>query len=273
MQAIAKSILLTLGLVSLQQSAICQDLTEQLRNEYTAVFNNTRANYTPEVFDKQITHLIINENSGCPVLYGLVQELATKLEMPTPQILIFKDPKVYNAFAMQPNRNDAGSITICAGLITHPEHGATYNELKAVLAHELAHIKHQHLPKRVSRIIKGALFGCASTAVALGVTYKLNPELYQKIAHSKAKIYGLGLIYSWIDQTMFLKFCRSQEKEADLTSAAVTQDPTSLINFLDKADQMTKAEHPYLHKFFNTVPLTHPSHSDRTAYLKALMPA
>ncbi|NPA75053.1 MAG: M48 family metalloprotease [Euryarchaeota archaeon] len=74
-----------------------------------------------------------------PYLYSLVQELAQKANLPVPKVAIVPSPTP-NAFATGRNPEHA-VVAVTEGII----HLLSREELKAVLGHEMTHIKHRDM--------------------------------------------------------------------------------------------------------------------------------
>ncbi len=115
-------------------------LTNKLKNEYKSFSKKTSRFYSK----KDIT---INQNSNCPLLYNTTKELAKKLNLPMPKLIISK--KISSkSYASQNNYSDPGEIVLAEDIITEPEYDLDYNQIKALIAHEMAHLYHKHCPKR-----------------------------------------------------------------------------------------------------------------------------
>ena len=72
-----------------------------------------------------------------PELYGLVEKLAQKAELPMPKVCVIHS-RTPNAFATGRNPEHA-AVAVTTGIMETLD----YNELGGVLAHELSHIKHR----------------------------------------------------------------------------------------------------------------------------------
>ena len=275
-----------------EEIPVKDSMTQQLNDEYENYYKLCRDNYSETVFD-QFAHLLINElnKSYSPILYNMVKEIADKLEIATPEILICKG-ELANAFALQVSSASAGQIIIGKDLIKDAEFGLSYDELKAIIAHELAHLKHQHCPKRIKKVLTVYLPLIAINLIIYKMINKHAPDLYKhfNIKDYSVKVLGkevpyltkFNLFNHITNQTVnniislpavmyLMKFYRTQEKEADLTSVNITKNPTALISALDKLYKMNNRTKNISSMIFNNIPnflQSHPDEKTREEYLK-----
>ena len=276
-----------------EEIPVKDSMTQQLNDEYENYYKLCRDSNSEKVFD-QISHLLINEANKAysPILYNMVKEIADKLEIATPEILIFKG-EFANALAMESSSASAGQIIIGKDLIKDTEFGLSYDELKAIIAHELAHLKHQHPLKRKNKtlIIRLSSF-IAINLIIYKMVYKHYPDLYKhfNIKDYSFKVFGKEVPYLTkfnlfnnianlavnkiisLPVAMYLnKFYRTQEKEADLTSVNITKNPTALISALDKLYKMNNRTKNISSMILNNIPnflQSHPDKKTREEYLK-----
>ena len=105
---------------------------------------------------------LVNQNNS-PELIKIVSELTTNAGLPMPAIYIIEEDSP-NAFATGRNPSNA-AIAVTRGLIEK----LTQNELKGVVAHELAHILNRDiLIATVSAIFAAAISSLASFALIFG---------------------------------------------------------------------------------------------------------
>jgi len=268
-------------------------MTQQLKDEYETYYKLCRDYYSETVFNNQIKFLLINEQSKVnnPILYNMIKEAADKLEITIPQILIFKG-KLANAFAQQFSSSSAGQMIIGEDLIKDPEFGLSYDELKAIVTHELAHLKHQHVPKRIKKALTVGVPLVVTSLILYKLINKYGPDLYKhfNIKDYAVKVFGKEVPYLTkfnvcnqiiretvstiisLPSLMYLtKFYRTQEKEADLTAINITKNPTALISALDKIHKMNSRTKNIFSIIFNNIPnflKTHPTKEYREEYLK-----
>lgn len=79
------------------------------------------------------------DRQSAPELYGLVEKLAGRAELPMPRVYIINEDAP-NAFATGRNPSNA-AVAVTTGLMRVLD----YNEISGVLGHELAHVKHRDI--------------------------------------------------------------------------------------------------------------------------------
>ena len=210
---------------------------------------------------------LVNQNDS-PELIKIVSELTTNAELPTPAIYIIEEDSP-NAFATGRNPSNA-AIAVTRGLIEK----LTQNELRGVVAHELAHILNRDiLIATVSAIFAAAISSLASFALIFGGrggNRSFNPVLLILLAF-------VTPIAATIIQ---MAISRAREYEADRIGASLTQDPRSLASALEKIDEISRTKNfntvqqhpetaqmmiisPLIQKGFKELFSTHPSTSER----------
>jgi heat shock protein HtpX len=170
--------------------------------------------------------------AGAPVLYRIVRELSYEARRPMPRIYV-SPTESPNAFAAG---RDPRSASVCCtvGLLrTLDEH-----ELRAVIAHELAHIRNRDvLLSSVAGALAGALVWSASLLWLLpGLGGSEDDEGWADLLVS----FLLGPLAAMLVRTAV---GRSREFHADASAARLTGDPLSLATALRKLDAGARA-HP-----------------------------
>jgi heat shock protein HtpX len=209
-----------------------------------------------------------------PQLYEITRELAARAELPMPKLYVIPQEQP-NAFATGRNPKNA-AVAVTAGLLQRlPE-----NELRGVIAHELAHIRNRDiLIQSVAATIGGAITFLAELAIWFGDDDDSLPAL-------------LGSIIAWVLAPLAatliqMAISRQREYSADATGAQITGDPESLASALERLEASAQAipmkvadaaEPLYIVKPFRARGLkrlfsTHPPIPERVQRLRQMRPA
>ncbi|HLQ85286.1 MAG TPA: zinc metalloprotease HtpX [Salinisphaeraceae bacterium] len=219
--------------------------------------------------------------ADAPELYGIVSELAQSANLPMPRVFIM-ETQTPNAFATGRNPSHA-AVAATTGLL----HLMSRDEVRGVLAHELAHVRHRDtLTGAVAATIAGAITMIANMAqwAMLFGGFRGNddnggPGLLGGLAMIILAPLAAGLIQMAIS--------RSREYAADRGGAEISGDPLSLARALRKLEQINQhhpmhsvAENPSTAHLFIVNPLaginigrlfsTHPPTSERIKRLEAM---
>jgi heat shock protein HtpX len=213
------------------------------------------------------------ERGSARELYEIVEQLTRKAELPMPKIYIIPDG-VPNAFATGRNYDHA-VVAVTEGLLKL----LTKEEIEAVLAHELSHIKHYDmLIGTVAATISGAIALLANFGIFFGHSEN-RPNPIVMIA--------LILIMPLAASIIQMSVSRSREFMADEGAAKITGHPEWLQSALlklesyAKGNMMQNAEPESAHMFIIN-PLTgknfsmrnlfstHPTTEQRVERLEAL---
>ncbi len=176
-----------------------------------------------------------------PRLHSMVKEISDELKVPKPFIFIVFDEKLFNAATISIS-TDASLIFIGEKLLND----LNDEQLRAVLAHELGHIYHNHVPKRLlytsSMVANSCLLG------ALVGMLTLNKFCTKSFNRKLLTFAGASLLLEVLAFYMMPKFFRAQEKEADdiarkLVGAEIFSDAMLVLkNYtLAKQDDFEKA--------------------------------
>ncbi|MCK9581619.1 MAG: zinc metalloprotease HtpX [Methanoregula sp.] len=166
------------------------------------------------------------EEDEYPELHRMVEKLCSEADLPKPKIAIMMSP-MPNAFAT--GRNPSHAVVACTDSIMRL---LTREELEAVLAHELAHVKNRDILTMTmasfiamiaSMIMQNAIFG----ALFGGNSREGN---------------GAGWIIIWVvsiivyilSTILIMALSRYREFAADRGSAQITKNPRALISALSK---------------------------------------
>jgi heat shock protein HtpX len=214
------------------------------------------------------------DEQTAPQFYRMVRELAQNAQLPMPKVYIIDEAQP-NAFATGRNPEHA-AVAATTGIMRI----LSERELRGVMAHELAHVKHRDtLISTISATIAGAI----SSIGSFGLIFSGGRD---RGVHPAVAI--LVMILAPIAAMLIqMAISRAREFEADKAGAEISGDPAALAAALrkihDYAHQipMQAAEqHPETAQMMIINPLsaggikglfsTHPETAERIARLMAL---
>ena len=217
----------------------------------------------------------INRNHATG-LYEIVEKLTQRAGLPMPALYIIPEQQP-NAFATGRDYDHA-AVAVTEGLLNL----MTPEEVEAVIAHELSHIKHYDmLIGTVAATMAGAIAMLAQFGMFFGGGDRDRPNLFVSLA--------LMFIMPLVATIIQMSVSRNREFMADEGSARMTGHPEWLQSALQKLDsyarQMTMPEadpqtahmfiiNPFTGKDFSMRELfsTHPSTEARIEKLETLKP-
>ncbi len=215
------------------------------------------------------------DETSSPYLYNMVRELAHRAQLPMPKVYIIHEDQP-NAFATGRNPENA-AVAATSGILQM----LSERELRGVMAHELAHVKHRDiLISTISATMAGAISALANFAMFFGGR---DSEGRQNIVASIA----VSLLAPLAASVIQMAISRAREFEADRGGAEIAGDPHALADALMKIDAyargipMATAEaHPETGQMMIMNPLsggglrglfsTHPATEERVARLRAM---
>ena len=167
----------------------------------------------------------VDEHSA-PQFYALVKELANKAGLPMPKVFLI-DEDAPNAFATGRNPEHA-SVAATTGILRI----LSSRELRGVMAHELAHVKHRDiLISTLAATMAGAISALANFAMFAGGR---NSEGRQ--GNPLASL--LAMILAPLAASLIqMSISRAREYEADRGGAEISADPEALAQALLSAGQ------------------------------------
>ena len=163
------------------------------------------------------------DETSAPQFYGMVRELAQRAELPVPRVYLIQEDAP-NAFATGRNPENA-AVAATTGILRV----LTERELRGVMAHELAHVRHRDiLISTVSATMAGAISMLANFAMFFGGR---NNE-----GRPANPIVGIlvMLLAPLAASLIQMAISRAREFEADRGGAQICGDPQALASALQK---------------------------------------
>ncbi|MDG1074735.1 MAG: zinc metalloprotease HtpX [Methylophilaceae bacterium] len=169
--------------------------------------------------------------------YFMVKELAENAQLPMPKVYVINEQQP-NAFATGRDPEHA-AVAATVGMMKV----LNERELRGVMAHELAHVKHRDtLISTICATVAGAISALAQFGLFFGRGGERNNPIISLLIMLLAPI-AAGLIQMAIS--------RAREYEADKGGAQISQDPKALAAALEKI-------HYYVHQVPNQTAEMHP---------------
>ncbi len=162
-----------------------------------------------------------------PELHQIVKKLCTEADLPMPKIAIMPSP-VPNAFAT--GRSPKHAVVCCTDSILKL---LNHDELEAVLAHELSHVKNRD-------ILTMTLASFVAMIASMVMQSLFFSALFGGGGRGRGNgggliIVGLASVVVWVVATLLmLALSRYREFAADRGSALITRNPQALISALNK---------------------------------------
>ncbi|MDO8314307.1 MAG: zinc metalloprotease HtpX [Rugosibacter sp.] len=217
------------------------------------------------------------DEASSPYLYNMVKELAARASLPMPRVYLIDEAQP-NAFATGRNPEHA-AVAATTGIVKM----LSARELRGVMAHELAHVKHRDiLISTISATMAGAISMLANFAMFFGGR--------DSSGRSTNPLVGiLVMILAPLAASLIqMAISRAREFEADRGGAEISGDPRALADALTKIDAYARGipmetadAHPETAQMMIMNPLsggglrglfsTHPSTEERVARLHALV--
>ncbi|HTR56827.1 MAG TPA: zinc metalloprotease HtpX [Casimicrobiaceae bacterium] len=215
------------------------------------------------------------DQASAPQLYGTVRELAGRAGLPMPKVYLIDEPQP-NAFATGRDPEHA-AVAATTGILQL----LTTRELRGVLAHELAHVRHRDI---LTSTITASIAGAISTLAQFGMFFGGRDD-----DDRNPVVAILVLILAPIAAMLIqLAISRGREYEADRGGAEISGDPRALADALAKIERYargvpleTAETHPATAQMMIINPLsggglsglfrTHPPTEERIARLLAMV--
>lgn len=218
------------------------------------------------------------DESSAPQFYRMVRELAQRAQLPCPKVYLI-DEDAPNAFATGRNPEHA-AVAATTGILRL----LSERELRGVMAHELAHVRHRDiLISTISATMAGAISMLANFAMFFGGR--------DSEGRSTNPVVGiLVMILAPIAASLIqMAISRAREFEADRGGAEISGEPRALASALQKIHRIAQGlpleateRHPETAQMMIVNPLsagglrgmfsTHPSTEERVERLLAMAP-
>ena len=184
---------------------------------------------SPYIVDALYRVREIPENEN-PRLHATVENLSTESGIKKPRLMLAQIP-IPNAFAY--GSPIAGNrVAVTGGLLKTLE----YEEVEAVIGHELGHLKH--------RDVQTMMFVSLLPAIFYYIGFSLMLSMYgrRREGSGGAALLGIGFMaFSWILNMFILYLSRLREYYADRHSTSIVEDgPRKLSEGLAKIVHATK---------------------------------
>ena len=209
--------------------------------------------------------------------YNMVKELAENAQLPMPKVYVINEQQP-NAFATGRNPQHA-AVAATVGIMQ----ALSERELRGVMAHELAHVKHRDtLISTISATMAGAISAIAQFGMFFGGGRSSGGERSSPI---------MGLLMMFLAPMaaglIQMAISRSREYEADRVGAQISKDPkaladalTKISNYARQIPNQTAEAHPETGQMMIINPLagvsfdslfsTHPKTEERVRRLMAM---
>ncbi|MBM3390504.1 MAG: zinc metalloprotease HtpX [Betaproteobacteria bacterium] len=213
------------------------------------------------------------DEASSPYLYNMVKELAQRAQIPMPRVYLIDEAQP-NAFATGRNPEHA-AVAATTGILQL----LSARELRGVMAHELAHVKHRDI---LISTISATVAGAISSLAQFGMLFGSRDDRPNPIVSIVVMI--LAPIAAMLIQ---MAISRAREFEADRGGAEISDEPHALADALAKIDayargipMQTAEAHPETAQMMIMNPLsggglrglfsTHPATEERIERLRAM---
>jgi heat shock protein HtpX len=216
------------------------------------------------------------DETSAPQFYRMIRDLAGRAGLPMPRVYLIEEAAP-NAFATGRNPQHA-AVAATTGILR----ALSERELRGVMAHELAHVRHRDiLISTISATMAGAISMLANFAMVFGGRDS------EGRAHNPIVGILVMLLAPLAAGLIQMAISRSREFEADRGGAEISGDPQALASALEKIHRIAQGipleaaeRHPETAQMMIMNPLsggglralfsTHPSTEERVERLLAM---
>jgi heat shock protein HtpX len=190
------------------------------------------------------------DDTSAPQFVRMIRELASSAGLPMPRVYLI-DEQAPNAFAT--GRNPAhAAVAATTGIVQL----LSERELRGVMAHELAHVKHRDiLISTISATMAGAIGMLANFAAFFG-----GRDSEGRPANPLAGIL-MAILAPLAASLIQMAISRAREFEADRGGAEISRDPQALASALQK-----------IHHYAQGIPLLAAERHPETAQMMIMNP-
>lgn len=267
-----------------------KQLIQQIQDEHKNLCEQLRVEANCEEYYKQLLPLFKVETSFSPTLFQIIQDLCIKMNINIPNVFIYNGGDYGNLptyqtcqpHVTQENKSDNGNLIIGAKLFTSAQYALDYDELEALLAHELSHLKALHMPQQI-KLRHKMIYVSLGLVLANGYAHYLYGK--KLLTHFKVKSYHRAItVLSTLATSVGLdillglfshKQSRDHEREADMTAVNITHKPLALAQAINKIHKLILEQDPDCHRLltrphriFGYLLHDHPLPHKRKAYLQ-----
>ncbi|QGZ60267.1 zinc metalloprotease HtpX [Paraburkholderia acidisoli] len=190
------------------------------------------------------------DETTAPQFYRMVRELATRAQIPMPRVYLINEDAP-NAFATGRNPEHA-AVAATTGILRV----LSEREMRGVMAHELAHVKHRDiLISTISATMAGAISAIANFAMFFG-----GRDENGRPANPIASI-AVAILAPIAGALIQMAISRAREFEADRGGAEISGDPQALASALDK-----------IHRYAQGIPFATAEQHPATAQMMIMNP-
>lgn len=167
-------------------------------------------------------------------LYTIVEDLCRTMKLPMPKLWIIQTPMA-NAFATGRNPNNA-SVAVTSGILELLD----ADELRGVLAHELAHIQNRDILISTIAAMMATAIGYLASMARYSMFFRSSSSNDRKNNNALIML-AVGILAPIAATIMQLAVSRSREYGADETGAYACHDPLALAAALKKLSSQTRS--------------------------------